>query len=227
MDNGTCFVASCKNEINGSKEILTFCGVCSHHQNGKAENRIKIIFNPARNMIIHAMCRWPELVNQSLWPHAMFLATDIRNKNKLDKNCLSHIEKLSNTSQSFDIRKNHVFGFPFHVIDSSLQNHQSIPRLDERMRVGACLGQSKQHALNVSLIINVHVGYVSPQFHIVFDENFETVASLRSGIKPKRWKWLSRHRRELYLNDSDAIIDNIKVWTNTELERSTLFEVPK
>ena len=79
----------------------------------------------------------------------------------------------------------------------------------------------------MALIINLYTGHVSPQFHIVFDDNFETVASLYSGIEPKRWRWLSQHRREFNLNDSDAMIENTKVSTDTELERSTLFEVPK
>ena len=38
VDNGTHAVASCKKEISDSKQTLTFCGVGSHHQNGKAEN---------------------------------------------------------------------------------------------------------------------------------------------------------------------------------------------
>ena len=83
-DNGTYAVASYKKEISVSKQTLTFCGVGSHHQNGKAENRIKIICNPARNMLIHAMHRCPEVVTQSLWPYAIYLTTDIRNKHKLD-----------------------------------------------------------------------------------------------------------------------------------------------
>ena len=56
-DNGTYTVARCKEEIENKKQTLTFCGIGSHHQNGKAENRIKIICNPARSMLTHAMRR--------------------------------------------------------------------------------------------------------------------------------------------------------------------------
>ena len=118
-DNGTHAVASCKKEVSESKQTLTFCSVGSHHQNGKAENRIKIICNPARNMLIHAMHRCPEFVTQSLWPHDMSLAIDIRKKHKLDKSCLSPIEKLYSVSQSFDTRNNHVFGCHVYVLDST------------------------------------------------------------------------------------------------------------
>ena len=65
-DNGTYAVAKYKNEISEQKQTLTFCGVGSHHQNGRAENRIKIICNPARSMLIHAMHWWPEVITQAL-----------------------------------------------------------------------------------------------------------------------------------------------------------------
>ena len=36
-----CAVAKHKAEVEDKKQTLAFCGVGSHHQNGKAENRIK------------------------------------------------------------------------------------------------------------------------------------------------------------------------------------------
>ena len=65
-DNGTYAVAKYKEEIEDKKQSLTFCGVGSHYQNSKAENRIKIICEPARSMLIHAMHRWLEVITQSL-----------------------------------------------------------------------------------------------------------------------------------------------------------------
>ena len=50
---------------------------------------------------------------------------------------------------------------------------------------------------------------------------------MRKGIEPKRWKWLATHKREYHINDKNEIIDGTKVWTDTELESSILFEVPK
>ena len=48
------------------------------------------------------------------------------------------------------------------------------------MRVGAYVGRYPIHAGNVSLILNLSTGHVSPQFHIVFDENVSTVPSLKT-----------------------------------------------
>ena len=43
-------------EIEDKKKTLAFCGIGSHHQNGKEENCIKIQCNLARSVLAHAMC---------------------------------------------------------------------------------------------------------------------------------------------------------------------------
>ena len=64
--NGTHATSKRKEGIEDQKQDLTFCGVGSHHQNGKAENRIKITCNPERIISIHALCFWPKVISQSL-----------------------------------------------------------------------------------------------------------------------------------------------------------------
>ena len=54
-DHGTYTVAKYKEEIEDKKQSLIFCGVDSHHQNGQAENRIKIACEPVRSMLIYTM----------------------------------------------------------------------------------------------------------------------------------------------------------------------------
>ena len=44
-------------------------------------------------------------------------------------------------------------------------------------------------------MLNLQTGHISPQFHAAFDDNFETVDSLRKGIEPARWKCLASHKR--------------------------------
>ena len=61
----------------------------------------------------------------------------------------------------------------------------------------------------------------------MFDKNFETVASLRSGLKPSRWIWLRKQHREFHLDENDQIISNANTWTESDLESIILFDVPK
>lgn len=225
--DGTCAVAKCEAEIEDKKQSLTFCGVGSHHQNGRAENRIKITCEPARSMLMHYMDRWREVIAQALWPHAVSLAVNVRNKSKLDTNGLSALDKISTVKHSINVKDDHAFGYPECVLQASLQDHKSIPRWDERTRVGARVSRSKQHASNVALILNLQTGHISPQFHAMFDDDFETANSLRKGTEPKRWKWLATHKRECHFDDDGNVIDGMKVWIDSELESSILFEVPK
>ena len=45
----------------------------------------------------------------------------------------------------------------------------------ERARVGVYLGQSPHHNKNVALVLDRNTGYVSPQFHVRFDNQFDSV----------------------------------------------------
>ena len=38
------------------------------------------------------------------------------------------------------------------------------------------------------MVMNPKTGLVSPQFHLIFDENFETVPHLRAGTVPENWE---------------------------------------
>ena len=66
-----------------------------------------------------------------------------------------------------------------YVLDAHLKGASFIPKWDEQVRVGAYIGRSPIHAGNVSLILNLSTGHFSPQFHVVFDETFSTVPSLK------------------------------------------------
>ena len=49
------------------------------------------------------------------------------------------------------------------------------------------VGRSPLHALNVGLILSPRTGHVSPQFHVVYDDDFTTVSYLRSANVPLYW----------------------------------------
>ena len=82
-----------------------------------------------------------------------------------------------------NIRYYHTFGFLVYIQDARLKGAGFIPKWDERVRVGAYVGRYPIHAGNVSLILNLSTGHVSPKFH-VFDETFSTVPSLKTGSIP-------------------------------------------
>jgi sporulation-control protein spo0M len=66
------------------------------------------------------------------------------------------------------------FGCPVCVLDAMLQSGNSLPKWDKRSRVGVYFGHSAQHATTVSLILNPRTSYISPQFHCVYDNMFDS-----------------------------------------------------
>ena len=53
--------------------------------------------------------------------------------------------------------------------------------------MGIYLGRYPAHAGNVAVVLNPNTGLVSPQYHVVFDDDFTTAPHLRKGTVPPNW----------------------------------------
>ena len=65
-DNGLFDTKAFWSDIKSSNQTMSFCGVNAHHQNGKAERRIRDITTQARTSLLHAAHRWPKAIHASL-----------------------------------------------------------------------------------------------------------------------------------------------------------------
>ena len=93
--------------------------------------------------------------------------------------------------KSLRLQDFHTFGCPYYVLDSRLQTDpKGVPKWEPRARVGIYLERSSSHTSNVALFLNPKTGLVSPQFRVVFDDDFTTVLYLRKGNVPQNWKLL-------------------------------------
>eukprot|EP00957_Ditylum_brightwellii_P161131 12268599-Ditylum_brightwellii.AAC.1 len=102
---------------------------------------------------------------------------------------MSSEEKISNVKIIRELKDEHTWGCPVYVLDQKLQDGiGSLPKWDPWARVGINLGRSRSHSQNVHFILNPHTGHVSPQYHVVFDDNFSTVPYLCTGSAPPFWK---------------------------------------
>ena len=167
------WVQACRQD----NQPLSFAGVNAHHQNGLAERRIRSLQDMTRAMLIHASTLWPKNVDTFLWPYAMRMACDAMNETPLP----SHPSKwtptqiFSATATQHNRKHFHPFGCPVHVLDSALQAGKPHHKWSKRSRVGIYLGRSPLHARNVALVLDRQKGFVSPQFHVQFDPQFDTV----------------------------------------------------
>jgi hypothetical protein len=91
-------------------------------------------------------------------------------------------------SPSSELLCAHVFGRPVYVLDASLQDGRKIPKWNPRAHLGLFLGFSDLHSSLVPLVLNVATGHKSPQFHVIFDNKFETV-NLLPLDQPLKNQW--------------------------------------
>eukprot|EP00956_Cyclotella_meneghiniana_P029977 scaffold74389_cov38-Cyclotella_meneghiniana.AAC.4 len=70
-DNGRYADQGFLASINSNDQTITFCGVGAHHQNGIVEDRIRLITETARTLLLHAQRHWPEYITTMLWPFAV------------------------------------------------------------------------------------------------------------------------------------------------------------
>ncbi len=69
----------------------------------------------------------------------------------------------------------HVWGCPVFMFEPKLQYDQKLPKWNRCSRMGQFLGFSNEHLSLFANVQNLSTGYISPQYHLVFDDLFETV----------------------------------------------------
>jgi len=154
-----------------------------------------------------------------LWPYALKAAQDRINQLNIDLNGKTPDMKFSGVaSTNLRMRDFHTWGCPCYVLDSRLQTDpKGVPKWEPRARVGIYLGRSPSHAGNVALVLNPKTGLVSPQYHVVFDDDFTTVPHLRKGTVPSNWKTLVDNSRE---KNTDEFYNLTKTWFEPESDET-------
>ena len=157
-------------------QTVSFCGVGAHHQNGVAEKRIRDLQDAARTALIHAKRRWPDAITTNLWPYALRAANHGHNYSISHKHDQLPINVFSQVEETNEIRHFHTFGCPAYVLHSKLQSgrKQKEHKWEDRARISINLGPSPRHGKSVHLLLNVTTGIITPQFHVQFDDAFDT-----------------------------------------------------
>ena len=96
------------------------------------------------------------------------------------------------------VKSYHTLFCPTYVLDARLQSSGGAgqPKWDPRSRIGVYMGHSTFHAGNAALVWNPTTGRVSPQYHVLFDDNFTTVPYMEAGTLPPNWQELIGHSSE-------------------------------
>jgi hypothetical protein len=156
--------------IEDKGQTISFCGVGAHHQNGIAEKRIGDLQRRATALLLHAQRRWPDAINTLLWTYAIRAANDSRNYTPTNESDASPLSRFCTTSSVPKIQNQYHYGCQTYVLKKELQDHKKIRKWSDRTRVGINLGYSSRYAHNVSLVLNLQTGLVSPQYHCQYDD---------------------------------------------------------
>ena len=178
-DNASAFTSQSFTEhLKVYRQIISFAGTGAHHHNGHAERSIRTIMSIARTMMLHSAIYWPDQADATLWPMAVTHAVFLWN----------HIPDLTTGLSPSDLFTKsrwpqqrfhdlHVWGCPVYVLNKTISDGKKIPKWQPRSTRMKYMGLSPKHASSVPLVLNPSTGYLSPQFHAVFDNWFATVSA--------------------------------------------------
>ena len=92
------------------------------------------------------------------------------------------------------------------MLEEKLQNDQKLPNWNRRSRLGKFLGFSEEHLILVANVCNLRTGYILPQYHLVFDDFFETtvrqggndpvIDTIRNDMFDSRRDWYAEEEYE-------------------------------
>ena len=148
--------------------------------------------------------------------HAVWILNNLPGDNGLSAEEKFSGQKLFNYD---NLRSTHVWGAPVYVLDPALQNGSKLPKFKARSRQGQFLGYSSEHSSSVGLILNRQTGRISPQFHVVYDDYFQTVRGLADSrevdLDAIDWEsFISVHNTENLIDEDDLVADQPSLLQN-------------
>ena len=154
-----------------------------------------------------------------LWPLALKSAQDRMNQLTVDMaGKIPDMAFSDVASATLRLRDYHTWWCPCFILDSRLQtNTKGVPKWEPRAQLGLYVGCYPHHAGNVALVLNPKTGLISPQFHVVFDDNFTTVPHLRRGTVPPNWADLVLHSSE---KTTSEFYDLTKTWFHSQSDET-------
>ena len=130
-----------------------------------------------QTMILHAAIHWPAIADASLWPlainHAVFLVNHVPDP----RTGLCPADVFTKTRwEQRKLNNLHAWGCPVYVLDKMISDGKKLPGWTQRSTRMINMGFPLKHAISVPIALNPHqTGYITPQFHVIFNDWFATV----------------------------------------------------
>ena len=178
------------------RQTIDYCGVGAHNQNGIVERNIGLMTNGSRTLLLRAMRRWPDMISTLLWPYAWKEVERRNNYFSYNRHGEHPIQSFAKVTYPPKLRDYHTWGCLVFVLHDKAREVVN-PKWDPKARLRVYLGHSSLYAGSVALVLNPRTLHISPQYHVVFDDDFTTVQYLSSEDTPPTWTQLCKDSREL------------------------------
>ncbi|KAL7472405.1 hypothetical protein ACHAW6_000532 [Cyclotella cf. meneghiniana] len=127
VENGRFTDNAFINHCSQWQQRHTYCGVNAHFQNGLAERAIRDITEVGRKQLLHAMARWPQVVDLALWPYALRYAVHIFNTAPVLPNGSSRLEVFWGSQVGVRMCNQHTFACLVFALQNSLAASNTMP----------------------------------------------------------------------------------------------------
>ena len=171
-DNGVYKTKMFKEDLALRHQKMSYSGVGTHGKNGVAERVIQTVVTSARIIMLHQALLWTEQFDMRLWSFALQYAAYLWNHCPNVDSGIAPLEIYTGSTLDQSILRNEkIWSCPSYVLDPKIQDGKKLP---PRTRQGQYLGKYAYRASSVGLIRNLRPGYISPQFHVLHDNKFQT-----------------------------------------------------
>ncbi len=122
-DNGHFADKVFHDECTSCHQVITFCGLGDHHQNGIAEQKIKELTLGLQTLLLHAKQMLQEYISMILWPSALKCCKYWLNNLTHCADGQTPYQTIAGLESSKIILSNfHTFVCPCYVLDHRLQS---------------------------------------------------------------------------------------------------------
>jgi hypothetical protein len=139
----------------------------------------------ARSMVNHSIFQWDKSITAELWPFAIEHATTIYNTTKRRSHDydLSPWEQFTGERSKLGQTDMHPLLCPVYMIDRQMQEGASPHKCTKQTTQKVYAFRLHHYSKSVPMIWDPKTKLVSPPFHIMFNDNFDTAKAPDPNIK--------------------------------------------
>jgi len=126
------------------------------------------------------MAKFPDMIKEEMRTYALRHAINFHNASIWKDKTVTLFEAFTGQSAPWAVSDFCMFGSPAFVLRKELQDGTGFYKWKSRAWQGVFIGPSTCHSSAIPLLYNHTTTHISPQFHAVYDEYFQTVKNTHS-----------------------------------------------